>query len=326
MNSITANACPVCGAATRSQTANPGGRDATAYDCPRCGVFALSRTLIASLPQMLLEHPDGGAKLSHSIRCTQDQQEVILLNTHTAEAIVEHPLPRPREQADLLVRWLAQCISGPGETIGIGFDTHGSIIGSKSAAGFELVVDHLFASGLVTGYQSKTLGGGDQAEATLSFAGWDYYESLRVGAAVYRKAFMAMKFGDVQMTSVLEDVFKPSAKRAGFDLFKLDDRPIAGLIDDRLRVEIQSSDFLVADLSHDNLGAYWEAGYAEGLGKPVIYTCEKSKFAAMKTHFDTNHHLTIQWDADSPQAAGDALAATIRATLPHLARLTDVED
>ena len=65
---------------------------------------------------------------------------------------------------------------------------------------------------------------------------------------------------------------------AGFDLFKSDDEPRAGLIDDQLRVDIQSSDFLIADLTHDNLGAYWEAGYAEGLGKPVIYTCEQENF------------------------------------------------
>jgi len=35
-----------------------------------------------------------------------------------------------------------------------------------------------------------------------------------------------------------------------------------------------------------NPGAYWEAGYAEGLGKPVIYTCEEAKFVEA-SHFDT---------------------------------------
>lgn len=134
---------------------------------------------------------------------------------------------------------------------------------------------------------------------------------------------MAMKFGDAKLDEILENVFRPSAKRAGFDLLKLDDTPKAGLIDDRLRVEIQSSDFLVADLTHDNLGAYWEAGYAEGLGKPVIYTCEKSKFESTKTHFDTNHHLTILWDANAPESSGVHLTATIRSTLPHIARLSD---
>ena len=64
-------------------------------------------------------------------------------------------------------------------------------------------------------------------------------------------------------------------------------------------MEIRTSRFLIADLTHENPGAYWEAGYAEGLGKPVIYTCEKKKFEnQVKTHFDTNHHLTLQWDSN----------------------------
>ena len=110
---------------------------------------------------------------------------------------------------------------------------------------------------------------------------------------------------------------------AGFELFKSDDELRAGLIDDQLRVQIQSSDFLIADLTHDNPGAYWEAGYAEGLGKPVIYTCEQEKFKSHPSHFDTNHHLTVLWDKNEPERAGNLLKATIRATLPLLAKLED---
>ena len=158
---------------------------------------------------------------------------------------------------------------------------------------------------------------------TLTFNGWNYYETLLKGAATYRKAFMAMKFGDDDLNAVLENVFEPSVKKAGFDLIKLDDVPQAGLFDDRLRVEIRSSDFLIADLTHANNGAYWEAGYARGLGKPVIYSCEKEKFKSQTTHFDTNHHLTVQWDKNAPEQAGEELKATIRATLPQLAKLED---
>jgi len=184
-------------------------------------------------------------------------------------------------------------------------------------------LNYLFDVGLVTGTQSEAMGAPGRAHATLSFEGWDYYENLKHGRAIYRKAFMAMKFGDPTLDKIVSDIFKPNIKQAGFELIKLDDYPKAGLIDDRLRVEIQSSDFIIADLTHDNQGAYWEAGYAEGLGKPVIYTCEKKKFEKVKTHFDTNHHLTIIWDKNNPDEAGEALKATIRATLPQLAKLED---
>ena len=131
-------------------------------------------------------------------------------------------------------------------------------------------------------------------------------------------------FGDTELDTIYRDHFKAAVGATGFDLKRLDEGQPAGLIDDRLRVEIRQSRFLIADLSHHNKGAYWEAGYAEGLGKPVIYTCEKEKFdSPQKTHFDTNHHLTVVWDKNEPEQAGDLLKATIRATLPQLAKLED---
>ena len=315
--------CPVCKTALITPPSAPDGRDATRFSCPRCGTFVLTRTLIATLPGILASATDAAAKLSHALRRAQELNSEVLFSTATIEKVLRRPLPRPQEQADLLIRWLAQNLQGPGELVDISPRTHAGIVGARSDSGFALILDHLFAIDLLTGHQLKTSGAQGKAKATLSFRGWTYYEELVKGSIAYRKAFMAMKFGDPVLEQILSNVFKPAAKLAGFDLFKLDDVPRAGLIDDRLRVEIQSADFLVADLTHDNLGAYWEAGYAEGLGKPVIYTCERTKFEETKTHFDTNHHLTIVWDPTTLDAAASALKATIRATLPHLAKQTD---
>jgi len=317
------DACPVCNTELRKRQPNPEGRDGTFYSCPLCGDFFLSGSLIVSLPNYLHSSKDATHKISHAIRVMQNNNEVVELNTATIQEIDKQPLPTPKEQADLLLRWLAKNQEGPGEMIDVAAGTHRAVIGAKSEEGFELIIEYLLEQQLIKGELLESYGSSGKAEITLSMQGWVYVEELLSGKASYRKAFMAMKFGDQQLNEILESVFKPCVKEAGFELFKLDDKPKAGLIDNMMRVEIQSSDFIIADLSHDNLGAYWEAGYAEGLGKPVIYTCEKSKFKESKTHFDTNHHLTIIWDMDSPNEAGEQLKATIRATLPQLAKLTD---
>ena len=153
--------------------------------------------------------------------------------------------------------------------------------------------------------------------------GWDYYEQIKRGAVMSRKAFMAMEYGNKDLDYVFEICFRPAVKATGYDLFRLDEKPRAGIIDDRLRVEIRTSRFLISDLTNENRGAYWEAGFAEGLGKPVIYTCEKIGFEERKTHFDTNHHLTIIWEKDKLENAALNLIATIRATLPDEAVLAD---
>jgi hypothetical protein len=316
------NDCPVCQSAL-TVVDQLSGRDAAFFSCPLCGEFVLSGTLFTILPHILQDNKDASAKISHAIRTMQNINKGAELNTDTVNEILKRPLPTIREQADLLIRWIAENVEGPGETILVEPEKHRSIIGAKSDEGFGLILRYLFDADLVEGNLIDAMSAPGKGLVTPSFKGWDYYEQLRRGAASYRKAFIAMKFGDPVLELFMADIFKPSAKKAGFELFRLDDTPKAGLIDDRLRVEIQSSDFLIADLTHDNPGAYWEAGYAEGLGKPVIYTCEKEKFEKEKTHFDTNHHLTITWDKDSPEKAGENLKATIRATLPHLAKQED---
>ncbi|MDD5320209.1 MAG: hypothetical protein PHD43_06265 [Methylococcales bacterium] len=323
--------CPVCKTELKKAPFERG--DAMAFLCYRCGDFVLSSSLVAALPSILQENKNADVKISHALRTMQRINKNVELSESIIKTILEKPLPRPQEQADLLIRWLAEHSDNPGDKVKFQpIDHHLSIIGAKTVEGVRLVLSHLNEKGLVIG---KGLVNGPVTtisevnnsfgQLALTFDGWNHYETLLKGSATYRKAFMAMQFGEPDLNAVLENVFKPSVKKAGFDLFKLDDEPQpAGLIDDRLRVEIQSSDFLIADLTHANNGAYWEAGYAEGLGKPVIYTCEKEKFnSPQKPHFDTNHHLTVLWDKTAPEQAGDFLKATIRATLPQLAKLED---
>jgi len=312
--------CPVCKSSLTRPSVPAGNRNQ--FSCPRCGVFVLSDEVVDDLPPILLKN-DAVAKISHALRRAQENNSVAEFSMSTIEAVIGQNLPRPREQADLLVRWIGENIPGPGENIRVEPLTHMGIIGAKTPAGFELVVNHLFDEQLVTGNLDNTLGSHGEGNVTLSFKGWEHYENLREGSGKYRKAFMAMQFGDTKLDTIFKDVFKPFAKQAGFDLFALNELSYTGLVDNRIRVEIQASDFLIADLSHDNNGAYWEAGYAEGLGKPVIYTCEKQKFESQKTHFDTNHHLTVLWDEADLSKAGEQLKATIRATLPHLAKMND---
>ena len=312
--------CPVCNTELKKAPISDFDRDITAFSCYQCGDFALSLELVEDIPGILQRNKDGGVKISHALRTMQRINKKVELSESMIDAILAKPLPRPQEQADLLIRWLAENTDNPGKHVSLTpIEYYLSIIGAKTKAGFKLVLSHLTKK--VDLVEDVSLYG--TTELLLTFDGWNYYETLLKGSATYRKAFMAMKFGDADLNAVLENVFKPSAKMAGFDLFKLDDVPQAGLIDDQLRVEIQSSDFLIADLTHANNGAYWEAGYAEGLGKPVIYTCEKEKFNSQTTHFDTNHHLTVLWDKNAPEQAGDLLKATIRATLPQLAKLED---
>jgi hypothetical protein len=156
-------------------------------------------------------------------------------------------------------------------------------------------------------------------------SGWERYGSLKRAKIESRTAFMAMQFGDAELDGVVNGCFRPAVRRAGFELRVLTDGQPAGSIADQLRVALRSSRFVIADLTHGNPGAYWEAGFAEGLGRPVIYSCKKAVWddPNTKPHFDTNHLVTIIWDPGKLKDAEDRLTATIRATLPDEAKLAD---
>jgi hypothetical protein len=138
---------------------------------------------------------------------------------------------------------------------------------------------------------------------------------------------MALEFGHADLDTLVDDFYVPAAKAAGFDLRRLTDNQPAGLIDDQLRVRLTTAWFVVADITHGNLGAYWEAGFAEGSRKPVIYSCAKSVFDSLeksvRVHFDTNHLVTVLWEPGKEAEAGKKLKDHIRWTFPGDAILED---
>jgi hypothetical protein len=259
------------------------------------------------------------AILSLGIRKTpRHGPDTILLDFEICKRIVDAGvLPTPHEQGNNLIRWLGANLTGPGAVLRISFSEHGGIVEAQSEAGFRFVVAGLTQAGLLE--SGPLMGPGVMSDVTLTFPGWERYEELRRSSTASRRAFIAMQYGDPLLDQLVNDHFRSAVAQTGFELRRLDDEEPAGLIDDRLRVEIQSARFLIVDLTHSNRGAYWEAGYAEGLGKSVIYTCRHSKFAEV-SHFDTNHHLHVLWDENAMGVAMEKLKATIRATIPEATR------
>jgi hypothetical protein len=164
---------------------------------------------------------------------------------------------------------------------------------------------------------------GRALDLRLTMKGWERYQRLKKTEIESRTAFMAMKFNQRDLDRVVAECFRPAVKRTGFELRLLTDRQPAGSIDDQLRAAILASRFVIADLTHGSPGAYWEAGFGEGLGLPVIYSCEKSAWQERGTHFDTNHLNTIFWDLEDLTEAENRLVATIRATFRADAKQTD---
>lgn len=318
--------CPVCQAALKEYEEQPSGDDLYRYDCPRCGQFSVVRTIVGSIAGKMADVVNGPAKLSYVLRKMSKREPWVLIDSVSLTRILKQTdLPKPQEQLESLILWLGEHQTSSSAEVHVEGLALIAELGAVTIGDVGYLVEHLVSLGLVDGqvhWSSDGDGGCTIFPLRLTLNGWATYEELKRGQSTSRTAFMAMKFGDPKLDQVYAEHFKPAVSATGFDLRRNDEEQQAGLIDDLMRVQIRQSRFLIADLTHHNQGSYWEAGYAEGLGKPVIYTCRKDVFDA-GTHFDTNHHLTVVWETDKMAEAERKLKATIRATLPGDAKMSD---
>ena len=112
------------------------------------------------------------------------------------------------------------------------------------------------------------------------------------------QCFVAMWFDD-SMKQAYEEGIKKAVKECGYKPFRIDQKQHLNKIDDEIIAEIRRSRFVVADFTHDvkigvRGGVYYEAGFAYGLGLPVIYSCRKD--LEKELHFDTRQYPHILWE------------------------------
>ena len=123
-----------------------------------------------------------------------------------------------------------------------------------------------------------------------------------------------MWFSD-EMRDVYDHGIAPGIRDAGFTPCRIDERRDANKIDDAIIAEIKGSRFVVADMTHGHDGVrgsvYFEAGYASGLGRDMIYSCRED--CLDKLPFDTRQYRHIVWKAPEDLRTPPAeLAKTIR--------------
>lgn len=323
-NVITSEKCSLCEQPV-TLAVNQSQRTAT-IDCVCCGSYTVTGEAADALARWA--HPqEKWAAVSYRMRRLTDRQVPRLTQSAFRDLIEDATLPTPTEALDGVVIWIAMHSSWPGKAHRVVYPAWGAIFGAVDRDAFRAYVTWLRGTGWVESPDRNELGGEEMTAARLTPAGWERYRYLTSAGIGSRKAFMAMQFNDTELDDVVDRYFVPAVQQAGFELRRVVDGQGAGLIDDQMRVGIRTARFMVCDLTHANRGAYWESGFAEGLGKPVIYTCRADVFYdkqhARHPHFDTGHLATVPWDPGKLPAAADRLKAMVRATLPGEAKLED---
>ena len=132
---------------------------------------------------------------------------------------------------------------------------------------------------------------------SITYDGKEFVENLGLDNNS-NKIFMAFYFSDEMKMQ-----FEPTIKKAVFDASegKLEAIRVSSSmtehdtkIDDELIGMIKSSKIVIADFTGNRTAVYYEAGFAMGLGIPVIWTCKKDDVD--KLSFDTRQYPHIIWE------------------------------
>ncbi len=143
-----------------------------------------------------------------------------------------------------------------------------------------------------------------EAQITLHARLWVEEQTRIQGSG--KQGFVAMWI-DPNLNSLYDQGFKLAIQAAGYEPRRIDDDPHhSDNLVDRILAAIRQSRFVVADFTCgqiqdaqgntvylDRGGVYYEAGFAYGLGIPVIYTCQQD--VVDRLHFDIRQLNHLLW-------------------------------
>lgn len=114
--------------------------------------------------------------------------------------------------------------------------------------------------------------------------------------------FVAMMFSE-ETRSTYEQVYKSVIQSLNYTAMRIDEKQFNGSIIGEITAEITDSVALIADLTGNRGGVYYEAGIARGLqlcNHPIklILTCKQNFFENARVHFDVSGDNIVLYEDD----------------------------
>lgn len=287
--------CPVCerSLSTPPRTWDYGNRKS--IECPRCGSFEIAGLLTEGSIKQMDEKERMG--LSAWLR-TERPIDFVVTDDNLGRVLQGRPNYRVSEKQLLLLRHLEDLTNHPGGRVQVDLDDDFPVIWASNDDELLFHLEELAQRGLIENVVHKgttydpALRTVRQAQATITTKGWDYLDDHPALADVGNQVFMAMSFS-TRMGRAFSEGIKPALTGAGYRAYRVDRDPHIQRIDAKIEHEIRNSALVVADVTEQRQGVYYEAGFAKGLGLPVIWTVSEEEKG--KLHFDTRQYKHIIW-------------------------------
>jgi len=284
--------CPVCHAACFEDFDHTG---TIMVICPKCGQFRFGSMAQLFLSDQRIEFSVRRYKLSHFLRSIserafgrRDNSLFPIYEVKDFEERLESSDPSVREKLLMLLRYIANLSAHPGHTVGLDPANDYPVLCAKNRVEADFYVQALENEEMIS--VQRTLSG--DPNCTITSRGWQEFEKAEQAGVDSPNGFIAMWFDSSQ--NIAKEKIEQAVSNAGYRPIRIDQLEHVNRIDDEIIAQIRRSKFLVADLTGHRNGVYFEAGFMLGLGRPVIWVCNKS--AHNETHFDARQYNTIVYE------------------------------
>ena len=287
--------CPICENNEAAVSSHPA-RDADVVDCPRCGKFTISRSASVNL-----RREDDSTRWKISAWIAEYAPEIV--TTRDVDTALNSAVPSLNYRADRMLRalnrWYPQGNQFSSSEVGtklmaIGWNRNGTEVRFMLEEVLEVELGYL-----------KRL---DSRIFRVSAKGLLHLEQAPNHESAI--GFCAMWFSD-QVRPLWTDAIEPAIRLAGYEPLRIDGKQHNGKIDDEIMASIRASRFVVADFTGSRGGVYYEAGFAHGLGLPVVFMCQQGE----ELHFDVRQYNCLFWRQDDLEGARTQLLHRVLATL-----------
>jgi predicted RNA-binding Zn-ribbon protein involved in translation (DUF1610 family) len=286
--------CPIC------QTPGPSGLDilsnSSSVDCPRCGEFRIGRIWVTRLqnPELMFS-PRQAANASGYLR---ENLGFALMTKADIEFLRSRPTPGITQRATKLLRYLAQRLPEVGTLFHIPRNKlEQERLPDNSFLRMDELIGHTWAidSKEVNFLVNNVLVPKYFDEHQITPLGWQALESEATDEDP-SLAFVAMSFKQ-ELKPVFTHAIDPAIRAAGYNPERMDFVEHMDSITDKMMADIRRAKFLVVDLTEHRPNVYFEAGFAFGLGKRVIFLVQEDQ--KDDVHFDIQQYSYIPWKMDN---------------------------
>jgi len=285
--------CPVCKLENQPVLSVRDYGDKTTYDCARCGRYTISGTAEA-----IADRADKSAELSGWLRERNilGVEIPMLTSDFLSEAVKTLPHYTPIEKQYKLIKSIELLTDYPGKEVILIPEHDASLAWANNKQEFTYYVKALMERGLIEINSTKGRTLNDPLfPMVITAQGWEHLEANSSNIPDKTQAFVAMSF-DPSLLTLYENAIKPAIEATGYRAYRVDAEPHLDRIDTKIISEIKNSRFIVADVTQQKAGVYYEAGFAHGIGLPVIWCVNKQDLG--NVHFDTRQYNHILWETE----------------------------